>query len=215
MKRKIPSVWIAVLCVFCAILTSGIYKTAKENKETNVQSVSEVFPARTASPAKTEAPKPTPSKLVPQEKTVAKAEAVPFAPAASENIFTLPSSGQETKPYSEKTLVYFPALSQWRCHLGIDYVPTDSDDVYAVSSGKIEKIFTDPLYGTTVCIDHGNGLKTYYASLSETKGNEGDAVTQGALIGRMGQTSPIEEGIHLHFYMKKDGKTINPLGAKN
>ena len=43
--------------------------------------------------------------------------------------------------------------------------------------------------------------------------NEGDAVKQGQLIGKMSDTQGAEslKGAHLHFEMLKDGKTVNPL----
>ena len=179
--------------------------------------VSEIKPSE--SPALLKVPEPLAVPNSTKSPTKMKAEptsesTAPAKPVAASKVFSLPTSGTETLGFSDEKLVYFPALSEWRCHLGIDFVPEDSDTVLTVSGGKVEKIFEDHLFGTTVCIDHGEGLKSFYASLSEVTVSEGQEISDGAEIGKMGQTAQIEAGIHLHFYMEKDGVLINPFGNK-
>ncbi|MBQ7036257.1 MAG: peptidoglycan DD-metalloendopeptidase family protein [Clostridia bacterium] len=218
MKNKKISTWIAILCVFCAILSSGIYSAVKDgkNKEKDVSVVSEIEPYETPAILKVPEPLavPSPAKSPTKTKIETPEETKEATPVSTSKVFSLPTSGTESMPFSDEKLVYFPQLSEWRCHLGIDFVPNDSDVVLAVADGKIEKIYEDHLFGTTVCIDHGDGLKSFYASLSEVTATEGQEIKQGAEIGKMGQTAQIEEGIHLHFFMEKDGKAINPFGNK-
>ena len=224
MKIKNIGVWITTLLVFCAILISGMLSNTnhKESEKREVYVSQEIIPSAPSVP--TRAPKPT---TVPKP-TVAPKPAntkEPSGVSTEENtekavtvsapkVYTLPSSGEEARGYSDKTLVFFPSLSQWQCHLGIDFTPLDSDKVLAVADGTVEKIFTDHLFGETVCIDHGDGIKSYYASLSEISLEEGQAVSGGTEIGKMGQTATVEDGVHLHFYMEKDGKPIHPYGSK-
>lgn len=219
MKNKKISTYIAVLCVFSAVLASGIYNTVRDKKSTqsDMDVVSEIKPSE--SPALLKVPEPLAVPNSTKSPTKMKAEptsesTAPAKPVAASKVFSLPTSGTETLGFSDEKLVYFPALSEWRCHLGIDFVPEDSDTVLTVSGGKVEKIFEDHLFGTTVCIDHGEGLKSFYASLSEVTVSEGQEISDGAEIGKMGQTAQIEAGIHLHFYMEKDGVLINPFGNK-
>lgn len=219
MKNKKVSTWISVLCVFCAILASGIYNARQNEKNTyeNVEVVSEIKPSETPTVLTVPEPLAVPKPVnAPEEKEAEHFEekTIEAKPAASSSSFSLPTSGTETLGFSDEKLVYFPALSEWRCHLGIDFVPQDTDVVLSVSGGKVEKVYEDHLYGTTVCIDHGEGLKSYYASLSEATVEKGQEIGAGAEVGKMGQTAQIEEGIHLHFYMEKDGVLINPFGNK-
>ncbi len=221
MKNIKKSTWISLICVALAIFASGLYgKTLKkEPLSDEVSVVTELRTPQTPAPVKTQVPVLTPapksqsvtaSRVIPEKK-----ETTPSpSPASTPLSFLLPSSGEATVSYSDEALSYFPALKEWRCHLGIDFTPTDNDKVFAVADGTVERVFEDHLYGTTICIDHGNGLKSFYASLAAVSVKEGDKLSAGTEIGNMGDTAPIEEGIHLHFYMEKNGSTIHPFGKK-
>ena len=69
------------------------------------------------------------------------------------------------------------------------------------------------LTGTTVTIDHGNGLYTVYNSLES--GDDvfvGQKVLQGAEIGAVSVTNRQESagGAHLHFQVIENGAAIDP-----
>ncbi len=216
MKKINKRTWISVLCVFCAIVASSVYNAMREGEkpEEELALVSEITPTATPIPLKIPAPLATPQhtpqktpEQTPKESPEAKAVSAPKA-------FLLPSSGEVALPFSDKTLSYFPSLGEWRCHLGVDFTPSDSDKVLAVANGKVEKIYEDHLFGSTVCIDHGDGLKSFYASLAASTVSEGQDVAAGTEIGRMGETACAEAGVHLHFSMEKDGNPIDPFGNK-
>ena len=67
--------------------------------------------------------------------------------------------------------------------------------------------------GTTVEIDHGNGLVSIYANLAVVPTVKvGDQVTTGAIIGSVGNTAVAESGraAHLHFAMFRNNGAVNP-----
>jgi murein DD-endopeptidase MepM/ murein hydrolase activator NlpD len=84
--------------------------------------------------------------------------------------------------------------------------------VFSVQSGRVAAVyrFTVTGYGLAVVIDHGNGLQTLYAHLSEIYVSEGQTVQQGQSIGRMGSTG-FSSGVHLHFEVRENGNRKNPL----
>lgn len=217
---KIKSTWIAVAAVASALCLSQFYSVSKQNRvETEIPAVSEVKPVLSASPKPTLAPKkeaaPVADALVPVAASE-KPEPTPQESTAPENTsFLLPSSGTVSREYNQNELVYFEPLGTWRCHLAIDFTPMDSENVIAVSDGKVTRVYEDYLYGKTVTIDHGNGLLSIYASLREAVVSEGAQITKGTLLGYMGESAPAEPGVHLHFAMQKDGKYIDPLGDKS
>jgi stage II sporulation protein Q len=98
-------------------------------------------------------------------------------------------------------------------HTGIDLALKDgqSFDVVAAGPGKVTKAEKDPMVGYVVEIDHGNGLTTIYQSLEDTKLQVGSEVKQGDILGKAGRNLfEKSEGIHLHFEVKENGKSVSP-----
>ena len=59
-------------------------------------------------------------------------------------------------------------------------------------------------------LDHGWGLYSLYGHLSEILVQEGQEVSRGDLIGRLGNTG-LSTGAHLHWEMRVGGVAVNPL----
>ena len=112
-----------------------------------------------------------------------------------------------------ETLAYNSTLKRYQAHRAIDFFAEDGTPVYAVYDGVISDIQTTLLTGTTVTVDHGNGLFTVYNSLTDgDKVFVGQKVKQGAEIGTVSVSNRQEaaEGAHLHFQVIENGEAINP-----
>ncbi len=66
-------------------------------------------------------------------------------------------------------------------------------------------------YGNYTCLDHGGGLATCYAHQSSFATSSGASVSQGDLIGYVGNTGH-SYGAHLHFEVRINGAATDPLG---
>jgi len=64
-------------------------------------------------------------------------------------------------------------------------------------------------YGLTVVVDHGGGIATRYAHLSEVNVKVGDTVQAGQDIARSG-ASGRATGPHLHFEVLEAGQPVDP-----
>jgi murein DD-endopeptidase MepM/ murein hydrolase activator NlpD len=95
-------------------------------------------------------------------------------------------------------------------HMGIDLASTALAPVGAANAGRI--IMAEPvgIFGSTVIIDHGFGLASLYAHLSNMTVSVGDTVQKGDIIGNTGMTG-LAAGDHLHFSMIVHNVFVNPL----
>jgi murein DD-endopeptidase MepM/ murein hydrolase activator NlpD len=77
-----------------------------------------------------------------------------------------------------------------------------SGDIFSSGPGIVEYAKRHPQYGKTVIVNHGFGIKTIYAHLSEIKVKKNQPVTTYTLVGIQGGSDGIRDdrwGSHLHF----------------
>ncbi|MBI3037890.1 M23 family metallopeptidase, partial [bacterium] len=65
-------------------------------------------------------------------------------------------------------------------------------------------------YGKRVVVKHANGISTRYGHCSVLKVRKGQFVKAGQVIASVGSTGTAT-GNHLHFEVRKNGRTQNPL----
>ena len=100
-----------------------------------------------------------------------------------------------------------------RFHSGLDYPLSRGAPVSAAGPGRVTH--AGPLaggWGTVVVIDHGRGVRTWYAHLSVARVKVGRRVSRGATIGLAG-ASGRATGSHLHFEVRVRGASVDPAGA--
>jgi murein DD-endopeptidase MepM/ murein hydrolase activator NlpD len=95
-------------------------------------------------------------------------------------------------------------------HLGFDLSVVKNTPVPASNAGRV--IFAEPLgiYGNCIVIDHGYGLQSIYAHLSEIAVKPGEMVARSHVLGKSGATG-LAGGDHLHFSMQVDGVQVNAI----
>ena len=97
-----------------------------------------------------------------------------------------------------------------RLHAGIDIGSDHGTPIYAAAAGTVVVSDWYYGYGYAVIIDHGNGVRTLYGHCSSLIAGEGEYVSQGQIIARVGSTGQ-STGDHCHFEIRVDGSTQNPL----
>lgn len=130
----------------------------------------------------------------------------------------LPLQGELGTGFSADELVFSKTMQDWRIHTGVDIRSDVGTPVKAAGDGIVTKVFVDEMMGTTVVIQHANGIETVYSSLQSGElVDAGQEVARGDTIGGVGMTAPYEisEPPHLHFEIKKDGEFVNPFDYIN
>ena len=95
-------------------------------------------------------------------------------------------------------------------HLGFDLATVQRAPVHAANGGVVVHADYLGIYGNCVIIDHGLGVQSLYAHLSQIAIKVGDTVKKDQEIGRTGSTG-LAGGDHLHFTMLVQGVPVNPV----
>jgi murein DD-endopeptidase MepM/ murein hydrolase activator NlpD len=103
-----------------------------------------------------------------------------------------------------------PVFGKEQHHDGIDISLPVGTPIQPVDAGTVTFAGEKGGYGLLVEIDHGNGLTSRYAHLSELLVSVGEEVTSGRPLGLAGQTG-LATGPHLHLEIRRDQQPINPL----
>lgn len=127
------------------------------------------------------------------------------APAGGPVQFTV-APGSVTSSYGWRR---DPLSGDQKFHRGIDVRAAYGDDIQAAGSGRVVFSGEQRGYGTTVVVEHGNGVRTRYAHLSAAVVQAGDEVASGQVLGRAGRSGRAT-GTHLHFEVTANGRHVNP-----
>lgn len=128
-------------------------------------------------------------------------------------VFTWPVQGTVLRDYSMEALALDPTMGDWRTHGGLDIAAAQGVKVLSISAGTVEQIYNDGMMGTTVVVNHGGGLQSWYCNLDENVTVEaGDSVDIGSELGTVGSTALAEVGVssHVHLETILHGQPVDP-----
>ncbi len=114
--------------------------------------------------------------------------------------------------YPLKGTLSSPFGSRWgRMHEGIDLAVPEGTPVKAAECGTVSYVSENAGgYGKFIRIDHGYGIETSYAHLSDIQVADGQTVSAGTVIALSGNTGR-STGPHLHFEITENGTPVDPL----
>jgi murein DD-endopeptidase MepM/ murein hydrolase activator NlpD len=94
-------------------------------------------------------------------------------------------------------------------HTGMDLRAEHGAPVRAAGPGKVVTAEYSGGYGNMVEIEHAGGISTRYAHMSAILVSEGQTISAGTLVGRVGSTGR-STGPHLHYETRIDGDPADP-----
>jgi murein DD-endopeptidase MepM/ murein hydrolase activator NlpD len=120
--------------------------------------------------------------------------------------FVVPVPGATASRFGARSIFNGQARNP---HSGADFVSPTGTSVTAPNAGRV--VLAQNLYfsGNTVVLDHGLGLFSLLAHLSVIDVQEGDAVSSGQEIGKVGATGRVT-GPHLHWAVRVNGARVDP-----
>ena len=94
-------------------------------------------------------------------------------------------------------------------HSGLDIPAPIGQKVVAPADGIVVQTGDYFFNGKTVLIDHGQGLISMFCHLSKIEVSKGQHITQGELLGLVGNTGRVT-GPHLHWVMSLNDARVDP-----
>ncbi len=120
--------------------------------------------------------------------------------------FLLPVEGVSTGSFGRRRV--FNGQKR-RPHSGMDFAADTGTPILSPSAGKVIESGDFFFSGNLVYIDHGQGLISMFAHLSEIDVEIGDRIEKGQIVGKVGATGRVT-GPHLHWSLGLNGSWIDP-----
>lgn len=171
-----------------------------------VQPSKPVEQKKTDKPVEKKQDKPVETEQKPEEKPEPKKE--------EPVVYTWPVNGAVLREFSVETLMQDPTMGDWRTHRGTDIAAEVGANVLAIGRGRVSEIYEDGLMGTTVVIEHPDGVTSVCCGLAaEVPVAAGDELETGDIIGTVGNTAIAESGLesHIHLETWRAGEPTDPV----
>ena len=117
-----------------------------------------------------------------------------------------PVNGTLSSPFGGRS---DPLSGEGAFHTGVDLSAVTGTPVHVTADGVIATAGWSGSYGKLVVVDHGNGVETYYAHLSQFMVVPGQEVRRGQVIALSGGTGRVT-GPHMHYEVRLHGTPVNP-----
>ncbi len=166
-------------------------------------------------PQKSEAAKETPQKILPAGTVISYSD---YSGEPLPNRYTMdqlslgdletavPVLGHLNSTYGYRD---HPINGKYSFHGGVDIGGQHGDPIAAFADGTVEYVGEDDSYGLYLQLDHGNGVKSFYAHCSKICVKKGQSVSLGEKIAEIGSTGSAT-GPHLHLELKYGNLHLNP-----
>jgi murein DD-endopeptidase MepM/ murein hydrolase activator NlpD len=126
--------------------------------------------------------------------------------------YPLTASSTTLRSFSPTTPLYQPTLDAYAVHPGLDLAVEQGQPVQAMADGIVSSLYTDPLHGLCLEIDHGQGRIARFAGLRSASVTTGDNVRAGQTVAAAGGKHPAEalDPPHLHVEWLVNGQPEDP-----
>lgn len=123
-----------------------------------------------------------------------------------EGAFELPTKGGVTSFFGNQRTYNGEVKST---HFGVDLRAGTETPIHAINQGKVLLARLFFFAGNMVLLDHGRGVYSSYAHLSNIAVKPGQIVKKGEVLGMAGATGRVT-GPHLHWGTRANGVPVDP-----
>ena len=105
---------------------------------------------------------------------------------------------------------FHPVQQRWKAHNGTDYAAAHGTPIKTTASGVVERTGYTAGNGNYVKVKHTATYSTQYLHMSKILVRNGQRVSQGQVIGKVGSTG-LATGPHVCYRFWKNGVQVDPL----
>ncbi len=105
---------------------------------------------------------------------------------------------------------FHPVQQRWKAHNGTDYAAAHGTPIKTTASGVVERTGYTAGNGNFVKVKHTATYSTQYLHMSKILVKNGQRVSQGQVIGKVGSTG-LATGPHVCYRFWKNGVQVDPL----
>ncbi|RZL44406.1 MAG: M23 family peptidase, partial [Pedobacter sp.] len=108
---------------------------------------------------------------------------------------------------------FHPVQKTFKAHKGTDYAASMGTPIVSTASGVVERTGYTAGNGNYVKVKHNSTYATQYLHMSKILVRNGQRVSQGEVIGKVGSTG-LATGPHVCYRFWKNGVQVDPLAQK-
>ena len=108
---------------------------------------------------------------------------------------------------------FHPVQGRWKAHNGTDYAAPHGTPIMTTANGVVERTGYTSGNGNYVKVRHNGSYSTQYLHMSKILVRQGQRVSQGDIIGRVGSTG-LATGPHVCYRFWKNGVQVDALRQK-
>jgi len=132
-------------------------------------------------------------------------------PSDPGGLLARPVSGPVTSPFGYRV---HPIYGYYSLHNGTDFGAGCGAPLYAAGGGTVLMTYYSSVWGNRLYLNlglvGGRSVVVIYNHLSSYNVSQGDTVSRGQLVGRVGTTG-WSTGCHLHFTVMANGRAVDPM----
>lgn len=108
---------------------------------------------------------------------------------------------------------FHPVQKTFKAHKGTDYAASSGTPIVTTASGVVDRTGYTAGNGNYVKVRHSSTYSTQYLHMSKILVRNGQRVSQGEVIGKVGSTG-LATGPHVCYRFWKNGVQVDPLAQK-
>jgi murein DD-endopeptidase MepM/ murein hydrolase activator NlpD len=137
---------------------------------------------------------------------------LPLHTGKSQEMLTVPVEGKLAGNFGWRSM---GATKEQKYFEGIEIEALPGTGIKAAASGQVKAVTDSAQFGKTVILQHSGDMETIYGYCTDIQVKNGDAVTQGQIIAKVGKPPITADVNKVYFELRVQGQAVDPKTKLN